>query len=102
MAASSSGSLSWKTGARSMSRFGSSSIGVMSASGLTTSGKSLTLVIVTMKVSLTVFIPEEAVTVILAVPYCWSWKSRVSVLPVTVVVTSELLEFVEIGRESWR
>ena len=70
MAASSTGSLSWKTGPRSMSRFGSSSVGVMSGSALVTTGKSLTLVIVTINVSETVFTPEDAVTVRVAVPYC--------------------------------
>ena len=69
MAASSTGSLSWNTGARSISRFGASSVGVMSGSALATKGKSLTLVIVTLNVSLTVFAPEVAVTVIAAVPY---------------------------------
>ena len=53
-----------------MSRFGSSSVGVMSGSALATMGKSLTLYIVTMNVSLTVFTPEDAVTVTVAVPYC--------------------------------
>ena len=44
----------------------------MSGSALVTTGKSLMLVIVTMKVSLTVSTPEDAVTVIEAVPYCSS------------------------------
>ena len=65
----------------------------MSGSALVTRGGSLTSVIVTMNVSLMVFRPEIAVTVIKAVPNCRSWKSRVSVSPVMLVLTNEGLLF---------
>ena len=48
---------------------------------------------VTMKVSETVSDPEVAVTVIVAVPYCSVWKSRVSVLPATLVAIRLVFEF---------
>ena len=67
------GSSSWKTVAKGQCRGpDASSVGVMSgrATDVTTTGRSLTLLIVRMNVSLTVFTPEDAVTVMEAVPYC--------------------------------